>query len=230
MPATNKVLLRRVYPIFEAVHLDKPIPPEDYAWADKHFMIGVSVDGKKERCVPAYLRPLYTIALGLEEDYDDIHNSTLEFVHRRLCGNCQDTQITDLAEVVRASYLKGHDFEQLKKCLAETAEQLQSQQKPRKMIDTDAVKPIVSTRHAVHKFAGKKLLKRSAGKKPKPPSMSSFLRGKQSAGTAPKTKRRTFDPIDAEGSINQAVHKDALKNRGHRNACHDNFAAGLRPE
>ena len=91
----NKVLLRRVHPIFAAIHSDQPIPCDDLQWVNEHFRLGVSTEQgrKQERCVPAYLRPLYTVALGLEDDYDEVHFSTLQFVHRRLCGNFQDMQV-----------------------------------------------------------------------------------------------------------------------------------------
>merc|ERR1712216_117896 len=121
-------------------------------------------------------------------------------------------------------------------CLVETSQQLQAAWRPRKMIDTDAVKPVISTQYATLKSAGKKLAKKRTGRKSKPPSMSSFLRGRQSAGIAPKTNRvhkRNFDPVGCDhrhDSINQAVHKDRnLMNRiKNKSALHASFAASLR--
>jgi hypothetical protein len=116
-PNSTSLLLREVFPVFIAIHEEdeSTLSPDDLQWVGEHFVSGNAPGAHKaERCVPAYLRPLYTVALGLETNFEVCHSCTLEFVHRRLGFTIAFHRTSDLAELVKDCHLGGRSFQQLK--------------------------------------------------------------------------------------------------------------------
>jgi hypothetical protein len=95
IPGLNTSLLRRLYPIFAAIHAGTNIPEHDLEWTNRHFPWGKATTNRAamERCVPAYLRALYLVTLGLARDFDSAHHECLHYVHRRFRGSPEDIQV-----------------------------------------------------------------------------------------------------------------------------------------